>query len=367
LEKEWNALFAKYAESHPDLAAEFKRRFAGELPEGWDKDLPTNNFEGPGLATRQTSQAVLLKLADRLPELFGGSADLNPSCLTYLKSSRDFQKATPDGRNVRYGVREHAMAAISNGLAAYGGFIPFCSTFLNFIGYAWGAVILGSLTGSQTLYIMTHDSIGVGEDGPTHQPIEKYLMCRSIPHLLFFRPCDANETAGAYVAAIKHRHGPSVLSLSRQAVPPQRGTSIEGTLKGAYTIHDSEGTPELILVGTGTEVSLCTEAAAKLAPRKVRVVSFPSWELFDAQTQEYKESVFIPGVPVLSVEAGVTMGWSKYAHAQIGIDTFGFSGPAKDVYTKVGVSVGNIIEKSNKLLDFYGKHPVPSLVADPFA
>jgi len=367
LEKQWNALFAKYAEAHPDLAAEFKRRFAGELPKGWDEGLPTNNFEGPALATRQTSSAVLLKLADRLPELFGGSADLNPSCLTYIKSSVDFQASSPEGRNIRFGVREHAMAAICNGIASYGGYIPFCSTFLNFIGYAWGAVILSALTGVRVLYIMTHDSIGVGEDGPTHQPIEKYVMCRSIPNLLFFRPCDANETAGAYIAAINHNHGPTVFSLSRQAVPPQKGTSIEGTLKGGYTIHDTEGTPDLILVSTGTEVSMCTEAAAKLAPRKVRVVSFPSWELFEQQPQEYKTSVFVPGVPVLSVEAGVTTGWARYSHAQMGIDQFGYSGPAKNVYAKVGLTVEKVVENGQKLLDYYSKHPVPNLLDNPLA
>jgi len=366
LEHAWNELLEKYKAAYPEQAAEFTRRVLDKaLPKDWAEGLPGSTPEGPALATRQTSQAVISALAERLPELFGGSADLNPSCLTYLKASKDFQKNSPEGRNLRFGVREHAMAAICNGLAAYGGFLPFCSTFLNFIGYALGAVTLGSLTGLQVLYVMTHDSIGLGEDGPTHQPVEKYAVCRATPKLLFFRPCDGNETAGSYIAAIRYKNGPSVLSLTRQAVPPQKGTSIEGTLKGAYTIRDPEGKPDVILVSTGSEVHLCTQAADKLSHLKVRVVSMPSWELFEQQSHEYQLSVLLPGVPVLSVEAGTTLGWSRYSHAQIGLDRFGLSGPAKAVFAKLGFTPENVVEKAEKLVAFYSKNPVPLLLQNP--
>lgn len=362
LEQAWNALLEGYSKEFPELASELKRRMSGALPDGWKDVLPRSKAGNPDKATRQLSGTCLNRLAELLPELVGGSADLNPSTLTYLTSSKDFQKNSPEGRNVRFGVREHGMAAICNGLAAYGGFIPFCATFLNFIGYAFGAVTLSALSQLQVIYVFTHDSIGLGEDGPTHQPTEKFLFSRGTPGLYFYRPCDGNETSAAYIAAISHRDNPAVLALSRQNLPALPGTSIEGALKGAYTIQDpAEGKPEVILVSTGSEVCLCTEAAAKLADKKVRVVSMPSWELFEEQSDAYKAEVFLPGVPVISIEAGSTIGWSKYAHASIGIDGWGHSGPYKDVYAKLGITTQKLIEKVNETLAFYSQHPVPTL------
>jgi transketolase len=369
-EAAWNALFAKYEAAHPDLAKEFRRRFLGkhlELPEGWEKLLPRFAPGSAAEATRKTSGRVLNALAKTMPELFGGSADLNPSCFTYLDGYPDFQKKTPIGRNIRFGVREHAMAAILNGLAAYGGYIPFGSTFMNFLGYAWGSAILSALSELRVIYVMTHDSIGLGEDGPTHQPIEKYMMVRETPHFLFLRPADGNETSGAYLAAISNEHRPSVISLSRQNVNQLAGTSPEAVLKGAYVLNDVEGTADVILVGSGAEVELCVKAKEKLAAagHKARVVSFPSWELFADQSQEYQLSVFPDGVPILSVEAGSAFGWSRWSHGSIGMTSFGKSGPAPKVYEHFGFSVDNIAAKAQKLVEFYGK-TAPSVVRRPF-
>eukprot|EP01087_Luapelamoeba_hula_P004736 TRINITY_DN1467_c0_g1_i1.p1 TRINITY_DN1467_c0_g1~~TRINITY_DN1467_c0_g1_i1.p1 ORF type:complete len:683 (+),score=99.75 TRINITY_DN1467_c0_g1_i1:131-2179(+) len=364
-EAEWTQLFEKFRSAHPERAAELQRRVDAKLPENWEKDLPSWKPEDSAIATRQASGIVLNKLAERLPELFGGSADLNPSCLTYLKSSVDFQKNSFKGRNVRFGVREHAMAGICNGITAYGGLLPFCSTFLNFIGYAWGSVILSALTEYRVLYIMTHDSIGLGEDGPTHQPIEKYAMCRSLPNMLFLRPADGNETTGAYVAAL-HHPGPTVIALSRQGLPHLEKSSVENTLKGGYVVNDTshEGAADLIFVSTGSEVSLCLEAAKQLAPLKIRVVSLVSWELFEKNDIEYKTNVFAGGrVPVVSVEAGIKLGWDRYSHYHCGMDTFGHSGPAKDVYAKVGLTASVIAKTARAVLRRAETAPVPLLPA----
>lgn len=369
-EAAWNALFAKYEAQYPELAAEFRRRFLGkhlQLPEGWEKQLPRYQPGSAAEATRKTSGRVLNALAKTLPELFGGSADLNPSCFTYLDGYPDFQKKTPAGRNIRFGVREHGMAAILNGIAAYGGYIPYGSTFMNFLGYAWGSAILSALSDLRVIYVMTHDSIGLGEDGPTHQPIEKYMMVRETPNFLFLRPADGNETSGAYLAAISNEHRPSVISLSRQNVNQLAGTSPEAVLKGAYVLSDVEGTADVIIVASGAEVELCLKAKEKLAAagHKARVVSFPCWELFDEQSKEYQLSVFPAGVPVLSVEAGSSFGWSRWAHGSIGMTSFGKSGPAPKVYDHFGFSVDNIVAKSQKLVEFYDKK-APSLVNRPF-
>jgi len=361
LEAEWNSLFEKYRAAHPERAADLQRRLDGKLPEGWEKDLPTWKPDAAAIATRQASSAVLNKLAEKIPELIGGSADLNPSCLTYLKVSKDFQKDHFNGRNIRYGVREHAMAGISNGIAAFGAVIPFNSTFLNFIGYAWGSVILSALTRYRVIYIMTHDSIGLGEDGPTHQPIEKYAMCRTLPNMLFLRPADGNETTAAYIAALKH-DGPSVLALSRQAVPHLEKSSVENALKGGYSVLEPEGAPEIILVATGSEVGLAVQAAKELAPLKVRVVSLMSWELFENNDAEYRTELLGGGkVPVVSVEAGVTLGWERYAHHSLGLKTFGHSGPAKDVYAKVGLTAPLVARAARQVLKRYSTIPVPLL------
>eukprot|EP01126_Amoeba_proteus_P045369 TRINITY_DN5073_c0_g1_i7.p1 TRINITY_DN5073_c0_g1~~TRINITY_DN5073_c0_g1_i7.p1 ORF type:complete len:659 (-),score=101.61 TRINITY_DN5073_c0_g1_i7:224-2200(-) len=325
LEDEWNSSFAVFTDKYPNEATELKRRFSGTLPEGWDQNLPTFSEKDPAISTRKASGQILNHFASKIPDLFGGSADLNPSCFTYLNSDKDYLVGSYDQRNVRFGVREHAMAAICNGLHAYGGFIPFCSTFLNFIGYAYGAVILSSLSEVGVLYIFTHDSVLLAEDGPTHQPIEKYAVVRSTPGINLFRPADSKETLAAYLSAIRSRKTPTVFALTRQNVPNLAGTSVEGALRGGYVVNDPQGaSPDIVLVATGSELSLCVGAASR-SSAKVRVVSLCCWELFEQQPLSYRESVFPSGVPVLSVEAGSAFGWERYAHASIAIDTHGMS------------------------------------------
>lgn len=366
-ESAWKALFAKYAAEHPAEAAEFTRREKGELPEGWEKALPEYKAGGAALATRKTSGNTLNALASVLPELFGGSADLNPSTFTYLEKFKAFQKDSYEGRNVHFGVREHAMAAVMVGLAAYGFFIPFGSTFLNFLGYCLGAFTVSALSGLRMLYIFTHDSIGLGEDGPTHQAIEKFMLARETPNVLFLRPADGVETSAAYAAAIKHTDGPTVFALSRQNLPQNVGSSFAGTLKGAYILSDCDAKPDVILAATGSEVEIALQAKTKIGEAlNVRVVSFPSWELFEKQSQDYKESVFTQGVPVLSVEAGTILGWQRYAHASIGMTTFGASAPASHLYKKFGITADNTAEKAQKLVEFHKTHPIAHLLQRPF-
>eukprot|EP01104_Vermistella_antarctica_P013120 TRINITY_DN3929_c0_g1_i1.p1 TRINITY_DN3929_c0_g1~~TRINITY_DN3929_c0_g1_i1.p1 ORF type:complete len:687 (-),score=182.35 TRINITY_DN3929_c0_g1_i1:197-2230(-) len=368
-QKAWDELFAKYETEHADLAKEYKRRVAGELPEGWKDNLPTYTDESPADATRKLGQAVFSAIAPKLVDLIGGSADLNPSCLTYIKGSPDFQKDTPEGRNIRYGVREHAMAAITNGLAAYGGFIPYCSTFLNFLGYCQGAVTLSALSELRTLYVFTHDSIGLGEDGPTHQPVEKFAFVRASPNTFLFRPADGRETVGTYIKAIETTTAPAIIALSRQSFPTVVGTSVEGVSKGAYVCQSGGDTPDLVLVATGSELHLI-DAAAKVLREKgltVRIVSFPCWKLFDAQSAEYRASVFPASSPVLSVEAGVTFGWERYAHSSIGVNSFGASGPLKDVLAHFGFTTSNVAAKGQALVDFYKGKTVPQLANRPSA
>lgn len=332
------------------------------MPEGWDKDLPVYSPSDPAVATRTISGKILNIFAKRIPELFGGSADLNPSCFTYLLDDKDFQKGTYDQRNVRFGVREHAMSAICNGLAAYGGFIPFCSTFLNFIGYAYGAVILSALSEEGVLYIFTHDSVFLAEDGPTHQPIEKFMTCRATPNLHFWRPADSNETLAAYVHAIRSRKTPTVFSLSRQNLPNLAGSSLEKALQGGYVVHASEA-PKIILVATGSEVSPCVQAAT--ANPHFQVVSLPCWELFEQQPYEYRKKVFPDGVPVLSVEAGATLGWEKYAHASHGIDRFGVSANGADVAKFFHLNKDDIVARAEKLIAWSQGRTVLSCIDRP--
>jgi len=329
--------------------------------------LPSYKPEDPAKATRQFSQISINALAKVLPELVGGSADLNPSTLSYIDISKDFQKKTPEGRNIRFGVREHGMAAICNGLFAYGGFIPYGATFLNFIGYALGAVRLSAISEFGVLYVMTHDSIGLGEDGPTHQPIETLQMIRAMPNILLIRPADGNETSGAYTVSIENRHRPSVLCFSRQAVPNLKGTSIEGVSKGAYIIHEApEGKPQLIITGSGSELQFALGAVEKLNDVKVRVVSFPCFKLFKEQSLEYKQSVFPEGVPILAVEASSTFGWREYSHAVVGMETFGASAPVKDVLNYFGFTVDNVVKKGKEVLAFYSNRHAHSVILRPF-
>ncbi|KAF9092185.1 Transketolase [Mortierella sp. AD031] len=373
LNHEWDALLEKYTSAHPELAAQLKRRLAKKLPDGWAKELPRYTSADKASATRKLSEAVLNKIADHLPELIIGSADLTGSNLTRWKTAVDFQ---PDntgignyaGRYIRYGVREHGMSAIMNGIDAYGGLIPAGATFLNFISYASGAVRLTALSGQRVIYIMTHDSIGLGEDGPTHQPIETMATIRATPNLIDFRPADGNETSGAYLYAIETKDRPSVLALTRQDLPHLEGSSVEKTLKGGYVLQEVQGA-DVTLVATGSEVSLIVDAAKLLKEQgiKARIVSMPSTKLFDEQSHAYRASVLIDGIPSVSVEAMSTFGWDRYAHESIGIDTFGASGPYKEVYKHFGLVPDVVAGKVLKIVAFYKKEgSVPSLVRKYF-
>ena len=356
-EQEWNELFAQYKSKYPEDAALLERMKSGKLPDGWEKALPTYTPEDKKNATRNHSGIVLNALAGVLPELIGGSADLAPSNKTLLKSSGDFQKDAYENRNLRFGVREHGMGAICNGIALHGsGLIPYGATFLVFTDYMRNAIRLSALSEAGVIWVMTHDSIALGEDGPTHQPVEHVASLRAIPNLAVFRPADGNETSGAYKVAVENRHSPTLLALSRQGLPNLTGSSIEGTEKGAYVLSDDGGTPDLILMGTGSETQLCVDAAVELRKegKKVRVVSMPCWELFEAQDEAYKESVLPKAVKKrVSVEAGTTFGWSRYVGDEgvsIGVDRFGASAPLGALLEKFGFTVDNVVAKAKAVL-----------------
>jgi len=358
-EGDWNKTFADYKAKYGQEAAEFERYISGKLPDGWDKVLPTYTPEDKGLHTRKHSETCLNKLAAVLPELIGGSADLTHSNLTEIKGKGDFQKGNYENPNIHFGVREHAMGAICNGIALHAsGLIPYGATFLIFTDYMRAAIRLSALSQAGSIWVMTHDSIGQGEDGPTHQPIETLASLRAIPNLTVFRPADGNETSGAYKIAIEKskQNAPSLLAFTRQNVPNLAGTSIEGVAKGGYTVVDSQGTPDIILIGTGSELSLCVTAAEKLKAegKKVRVVSLPAWDLFEAQDAAYKESVLPKAVTKrLSVEAGSSFGWHKYVGTEgdcVSIDRFGASAPGGVCLEKFGFSVDNVLAKAKQLL-----------------
>ena len=358
-ESDWNKTFADYKAKYPQEAADFERYISSKLPDGWDKVLPTYTPEDKGLPTRKHSENCLNKLAGVLPELIGGSADLTHSNLTEIKGKGDFQKGQYQNPNIHFGVREHAMGAICNGIALHAsGLIPYGATFLIFTDYMRAAIRLSALSQAGSIWVMTHDSIGQGEDGPTHQPIETLASLRAIPNLTVFRPADGNETSGAYKVAIEKakQNAPSLLAFTRQNVPNLAGTSIEGVAKGGYTVVDSQGTPEIILIGTGSELSLAVSAAEKLTAegKKVRVVSLPSWELFEAQDAAYKESILPKAVTKrLSVEAGSSFGWHKYVGTEgdcVSIDRFGASAPGNVCLEKFGFSVDNVLAKAKQLL-----------------
>jgi transketolase len=359
LETDWNKAVEAYKAKYPTEAAEFERLLSGNLPDGWANVLPTYTAEDKALPTRKHSEICLNKLAPVLSELIGGSADLTHSNLTELKVSGDFQKGAFQNRNVHFGVREHAMGAICNGIALHGsGLIPYGATFLIFSDYMRAPIRLSALSQAGAIWVMTHDSIGQGEDGPTHQPIETIASLRAIPNLTVLRPADGNETSGAYKVAIENAKAnkPTLLALTRQNVANLAGSSIEATTKGAYTVVDSEGTPELILIGTGSEVELCVKAAETLAAegKQVRVVSMPSWDLFEAQSAEYKESVLPKAVTKrLSVEAASSFGWHKYVGTEgdtVSIDRYGASAPGGTVMKEFGFSVDNVLAKAKALL-----------------
>ncbi|KAH9483740.1 Transketolase [Psilocybe cubensis] len=359
LEAEWNSLLQSYGQKYPKEHAELTRRIAGELPAGWEQTLPVYKPTDAAQASRKLSEITLTAIIPSLPELMGGSADLTGSNLTKVKNSVDFQPpstglGTYAGTYIRYGVREHAMGAIANGLHAYGGIIPFVATFLNFVSYASGAVRLSALSGHQVIWVATHDSIGLGEDGPTHQPVETAIGLRATPNVAFWRPADGNETSAAYLVALKSKSTPSILSLSRQNLPNLEGSTIEKATRGGYVLHDEEK-EDLTIVSTGSEVSIAVEAAAKLKEQgiKTRVVSLPCWLTFDQQPEEYRLSVLRSGAPILSLEALSTAGWAKYSHEQFGLPAWGASGPYQKVYEKFGITGSNIAAVGKKVVDFY--------------
>lgn len=360
-EATWNALFDKYKQEYPAEASEVERRFSGKLPQGWQAALPKFTPADAPIATRKASEIVLTALSDIIPDLIGGSADLTSSNLTRWKTAVDFQHPSTglgdySGRYIRYGVREHAMFSIMNGMAFYGGIIPFGGTFLNFLTYGWGAARLAALSHLRVLYIMTHDSIGLGEDGPTHQPIETLTLTRSTPNMMTFRPADGNEVSGTYLVALENQHRPSVIALSRQGLPQLEGSSMEAVRKGGYILQDV-AKPKVIFVATGSEVSLAVDAAKKLAVENVpaRVVSMPCTELYDEQSDEYKKSVLTPGIPVVSVEALGVYGWERYSHAHVGMTSFGASGPFKDLYNKFNITTDAAVAKAHKVIAHYQK------------
>lgn len=360
----WHKRFAAYERAHPRLAAELQRRTSRELPQGWDRALPRWEDGAEAMATRSASQAVLQSLIDPLPELFGGSADLSESNLTDLKGQGDFEADTP-GRNLRFGVREHAMAGICNGIAYHGGFLPYGATFLNFSDYQRGSLRLSALSGLHVIDVWTHDSVGLGEDGPTHQPVEHYASLRAMPNFWFIRPADANETAAAWRLAIERADGPVGLALTRQKLPILPGgadRAAEGLRRGAYVVVDATDTsgvpeqPDVILLATGSEVALALAAREILTGQgiRTRVVSMPCWETFALQSEDYRESILPASVAKrVSVEAGVSLGWDRWVGpegAMVCIERFGSSAPAADIFKAFGFTPEHVAEVARGVL-----------------
>ena len=352
-ETDWKMRFDAYKRIHPALGAELQRRLDGQLPDGWDSDLPRFPVDAKGMATRSSSGKVLNALSVKLPELVGGSADLTPSNNTKFEEAGDFEKDNPIGRYLRFGVREHGMGTALNGLNLFGGLIAYGGTFLIFSDYMKPAIRIAAISSIRSIFVFTHDSVGLGEDGPTHQPIEQLMALRAVPNLTVIRPADANEVAEAWRVAINRIHSPTALALTRQNVPTLEGTDRRMLSKGAYVLKDFGEDPQLILIASGSEVSLIYEAAQKLFAEgaAVRVVSFPSWELFDEQDDAYRESVFPKNVTArLAVEAGATLGWERYAKSVLGLDHYGASAPYKVIFEKFGFTVENVVAKAKELL-----------------
>jgi transketolase len=359
---QWRTKFDAYRAAHPELAAEFERRIAGKLPANWADVVASYLAQAAqntkAFATRQTSQQALNAFGPSLPEFLGGSADLTGSNNTNRKDSREWSAQEPTGNYLHYGVREFGMAAIMNGLALHGGFIPYGGTFLVFSDYARNAMRMAALMRQRVIYVLTHDSIGLGEDGPTHQPIEHLPSLRIIPNMIVWRPCDAVETTVAWVDAIERRDAPTVLALTRQALPPQQRTAeqIANVRRGGYVLKDCAGTPEVILIATGSEVALAVESAAALEQqgRRVRVVSMPSTNVFDAQDAAYRDSVLPPSVTQrVAIEAAAPETWWRYVGPQGGIvamTSFGASAPAKDLFQHFGFTVDNVVKTVRRLL-----------------
>ena len=356
-EGDWNALFAKYKQQFPELAAEYERVFAGKLPAGWEAGVPKFPADSKPIATRIAGNTVMNGIALKVPEVIGGAADLSTSTKTTIKDSPSFH-VDPNGRNIFFGVREFGMCAFVNGMAAHGGLIPYGSTFFVFSDYARPALRLAALMQAPSTFVFTHDSIGLGQDGPTHQPVEQIASLRAIPEFTDFRPADANETAAAWQVILERRK-PSFLALSRQDLPvldPEKYDILNGVRHGAYVLRDGGGSADVVLIATGSEVSLVQKAAAVLESQglHVRVVSMPSWRLFDGQTEEYKKQVLLTGVPRLVVEAASPICWWKIAGDSgdvLGLDRFGTSAPGEIAMEKLGFNVENVVRMATRIVE----------------
>lgn len=360
-EKAWQQKFEAYRAAYPELAAELERRLAGKLPDGWAVDLPEFPADAKGMASRASSGKVLNAIAAKIPDLVGGSADLAPSTNTWMTNSPAFAPDCHEGRNIHFGVREHGMGSVVNGMAYHGGIIPFGATFMVFSDYMRPPVRLAALSHLGSIWVFTHDSIGVGEDGPTHQPIEQMAALRAIPNLVALRPADANEVREAWKLAIENRHRSTALVLTRQNLPTlDRAVyaPAEGLRQGAYVLADlGEGEPQVILMASGSEVGLIVEAGQRLAAKgvPVRLVSFPSWELFGEQDSAYQDAVLPPDITArLAVEAGISMGWHRWVGSKgrvLGIDRYGASAPANTVFEKLGLTADHAVQIAEELLN----------------
>jgi transketolase len=359
LEAAWKDRFEEYRGRYPKMAQDLQRMISGKLPPGWDADLPVFPADPKGMATRDASGKAMNAIAGHVQSLVGGSADLAPSTKTTLTAYGDIGMGSDGGRNIHFGVREHGMGAIVNGMALHAGIIPYGSTFLIFSDYMRGSVRLAALMNTHSLFVFTHDSIGLGEDGPTHEPIEHLMSLRAMPNMTVMRPADANETVEAWRIAIQ-RQRPMAMALTRQKIrvlDAQRYPIREGVAKGAYVLVEAEGgKPQILLIATGSEVQLALAAREELAKQKIaaRVVSMPCWELFDEQPAEYRKRVLPAGVPKLAIEAGATLGWCRYVGENgdvVGIDRFGASAPGNVAMDKLGFNVPNVVEHALRLLD----------------
>ncbi len=356
-EAEWNELFAKYKAEYPELAAQFERTYEGRLPEGWEKSLPVFPADSKPVATRTAGNTIMNSFAKVLPEVFGGAADLTASTKTILKDGGNFH-VEPAGRNVFFGVREFAMCAMVNGMAVHGGVIPYGSTFFVFSDYCKPAIRLASLMKSHSIFVFTHDSIALGEDGPTHQPIEHLMALRAVPELIDLRPADANEASAAWGVALSS-HAPSFFALSRQDLPildSDKYKVFEGVKKGAYILEQGGDKPDLLIVGTGAEVWTALNGAKALKEQGInaRVVSMPSWRLFEQQSDAYKDEIFPAHLPKLAIEAGATLGWWKWVgrHGEvIGLDRFGASAPGTKSLEELGFSTENVVKQAKVILE----------------
>jgi transketolase len=360
VEDQWQRNFQAYRQHYPELADEWHRWIDGELPEGWQNEIPTFPADPKGVATRVSSGTVLNALATKVSNLIGGSADLAPSNKTLINDKKDYQADQYDGRNFRFGVREHAMGSVLNGMALHGGVYPYGGTFLVFSDYMRPAIRLAALSKLKIIYVFTHDSIGLGEDGPTHQPIEHLAALRAIPNLIVIRPGDANETAQAWKAALQHQNGPVALALTRQNIPTldrEKLGPAEGLHNGAYILSEAGNQkPDIILIASGSEIEIVLAAADMLNAKNlaVRVVSMPSWELFEAQPEVYRQQVLPMDVKAkIAVEAGSPQGWDRYVGETgqvIGLDHFGASAPYSVLYEKFGITADHVVDKALELV-----------------